>query len=116
MKTTLKRTTASAVIAAMLATGTLTGCASTPSNVRAVDVSPAVYKHLTCQELTDEYVAAAHRAEHWAHAQRVKAGLDGAMLGLGVLMPILFIGAAITGGNGAQTAKLAYAKGEVNAL
>jgi hypothetical protein len=97
-----------------LAAAVLTGCASSPKNIKAAYVSPLKYQSLSCDQLALERSAVAYRSTALYRSLKHRANADAAKMGVGAVLflPTLFF----LKGNGAKAAEFAHLKGDYTAL
>jgi outer membrane murein-binding lipoprotein Lpp len=100
--------------ASVLAALVVAGCASSGKDVTATYVSPVMYQHFTCDQLSMEAQRISHRAAEMTGQQDRKATGDKVATGVGLILfwPSLFF----IKGDGATAAELARLKGEMDAI
>ena len=108
--TQLKKATHVAVAATLM----MTSCASQPDKIEPKYVSPVIYQHYQCAQLTEERIRLAREVDRVSGLQRENATGDAVMLtvGLIILWPVL-IGMAATKDRKEELGKL---KGEYEAV
>jgi hypothetical protein len=102
-----------AVLAAISA-GLLAGCATPADQIAPAYVSPAIYQHLSCDQIQHEVRNVVTLSNVAAQNQTAAAEADqiGMAIGLLVLWPMLLF----TGGDGATAAEVAQLRGQMVAL
>ena len=92
----------------------LAGCASSAAEISPSYVSPMLYQHYTCPQLTQEAQAVSARAAQVAGVQDGKRTNDAVMTTVGVVIfwPALFA----VKGDGATAAELGQLKGQMQAI
>ena len=98
----------------IIAASTLTGCASSSSEIKAAYISPIQYQNLTCPQIGQEMERVSRRASEAAGVQDSQKSQDGWVTAGAI---ILFWPAAFfIKGDGQNAAELARLKGEFEAL
>jgi hypothetical protein len=94
---------------------TLTGCASSSSQIAPSYVSPIVYDNYNCNQLRQEAQRVASRAAVAAGVQDETATNDAIVTGVAIVLfwPAAFL---VSGGNKANAAELARLRGHMDAI
>lgn len=90
------------------------GCASSSKEITATYVSPVLYQHLSCDQLSLEAARVSAKAAEVAGVQDQKASGDAVKTGVGIVLfwPTLFF----IKGDGATAAELGRLRGEMDAI
>ncbi|MDD9822056.1 MAG: hypothetical protein OXU98_04120 [Gammaproteobacteria bacterium] len=103
-----------ATITAVISSIAIVGCSSSPKNIDAVYVSPAVYASYDCDQITQEMTRVGRKISEVTGHQSDESGKDAAAMGVGLVLfwPALFF---LAGGND-RAEELGRLKGELEAL
>ncbi|BBB27660.1 hypothetical protein [Amphritea japonica] len=103
------------VMATLLVTGLISGCASNSNELKAAHVSTAGFKGLSCTELHAELQSSINVVNELTTVIDDKADDDKAQMAIGMILfwPALF---ALEGGDGIEAAEYSRMKGEINAM
>jgi hypothetical protein len=107
----MKTTFATAAVAASLL---LSGCATSPTSIKASYVSPVPYQAMNCSQLTQEAQRVSGHVAEVTGVQNQKAGRDAVAMTVGMVVfwPALFF----IGGDQGNAAELASLKGQMDAI
>jgi len=104
-----------ALTSCTLAAALVTGCATSPDNMKAAYVSPLKYSTYDCTQIVMEMDHVSKRTTELYESLDTKADRDAAQMGIGLILfwPTLFL---LEGGDGPEAAEYANLKGDFEAL
>lgn len=93
----------------------ISGCASQPNEIATQSVSPMMYQHYECDQITMEMDRVGRKTGQLYTSLKKTADNDAAQMGVGLILlwPVLF---TLEGGDGPEAAEYARLKGEYEAL
>ena len=102
-------------IIVLAASSLIIGCATQPSDLPTTYVSPNLYQHYSCEQITMEMNRTSRKANELQARLKKDADNDAAQMAVGLIIfwPTLFF---LEGGDGPEAAEYSRLKGEFEAL